>query len=169
VKKLGGFFEVECNDKKGRLKWRERVHNIWTNEGLDHMLNVILHGSTQIGTWYCTMSETNTTPAAGMTYAAPSFTETQAYDEATRPVYNEAASSSQSITNAANKAVFTINATKTLYGAGLKGGGSAATTKGDTAGGGTLLCYSLFTSPRSVVAADVVNLTYVVPGADDGV
>jgi hypothetical protein len=189
--KIGGIFQTECwrpfdttSAREIRLKfgvnsleykalprfrvWEDRAHNIVTNEGLDAILNIILHGSTQITTWYCVMSETNTTPAAGMTYTTPSFTETTAYDEATRPAYNEAAASSQSITNSANKATFTMNATKTLYGAALKGGGSTPTTKGDTAGGGTLLCYALFSTSRAVVDDDVVNLTYTISAADDG-
>ena len=167
--KLKGRFQLECRDKNGKLKWTEDIHNIITNEGLDHILNVILHGTSAIATWYCVMSETNTAPAAGLTYAVPSFTELQAYDEATRPAYVEAAASGQSITNSANKAVFTINDTKTLYGAALVGGGTDGNTKGDTAGGGTLLCYALFSSSRAVVNDDVVNLTYTLGAADDGV
>jgi len=175
--KLRGMFHWECwrpyKEDHGivfaRKQWEDDFHNIITNEGLDHILNVILHGSTQITTWYCGLVETNTTPAAAMTYATPSFTESTAYDEATRPAYNEAASSSQSITNSANKAVFTISGTKTMYGAALFGGGSAATTKGDAAGGGTLLCYALASPSRSVVDNDVINLTYQLSAADDGV
>ena len=167
--KLGGVFELECRDKHGKLKWIEKAPNIVTNQGLNAILDIMLHASTQITTWYCAIVETNTSPAAGLTYAVPSYTECTTYDEATRPAYVEAAASGQSITNSANKAVFTMNATKTLYGAALVGGGSAATTKGDTAGGGTLLCYALFSSSRAVVAADVVNLTYTISAADDGV
>jgi hypothetical protein len=182
--RIGGFFTMECwnawnedgsrhRNEKGqfarRLKWVSKFHNIITNEGLDHILNVILHGTTAIGTWYCALVETNTSPAAGLTYATPSFTESTAYDEATRPAYVEAAASSQSITNAASKAVFTISGTKTIYGAALVGGGSAPTTKGDAAGGGTLLCYGLASPSRSVVDNDIINLTYAIGAADDGV
>jgi hypothetical protein len=151
------------------LAWEEENHNIVTNEGLDAILDIMFHGSTQITTWYCALVETDTSPAAGMTYATPTYTESTAYDEATRPAYNEAASSSQSITNSANKATFTISGTKTMYGAAIVGGGSAPTTKGDAAGGGKLFCYSKFTSERSVVDDDVINLTYTLSAADDGV
>ena len=167
--RIGGIFTLECFDEKGNLKWVEEAPNIITNEGLDSILNVYLHGATQITTWYCVLSETDTAAAAAMTYATPVFTETEAYDEATRPEYVEAAASSQSITNSANKAVFTISGTKTLYGAALVGGGTAATTKSDAAGGGTLPCYAKFTASRAVVDNDVVNLTYAVSAADDGV
>ncbi|MDD4986560.1 MAG: hypothetical protein PHQ43_12435 [Dehalococcoidales bacterium] len=167
--RFGGRFLVECFDRLGNLKWKEDVHNIVTNEGLNALLNIMLHGSTQITTWYCLLFESDTTPAAGTTYATPVFTESTAYDESTRPAYNEAAASSQSITNSANKAVFTISGTKTMYGAALVGGGSAPSTKGDTAGGGTMFCAAKFSSARSVVDDDVINLTYSISAADDGV
>jgi hypothetical protein len=166
--KFRGHFVAECY-RDGKLIWTEETDNIVTNEGLNSILGVYFHADTQISAWYCVLSETNTAPAAAMTYAVPSFTETTAYDEATRPAYTEAAASGQSITNSANKAVFTISGTKTMYGAALVGGGTDANTKGDTAGGGTLACYALFSSSRAVVDNDVINLTYTISAADDGV
>lgn len=161
--------EVFNNARDMKLIGRSFCRNLVTDEGLNGDLDIMFHASTQITTWYCVISETNTTPAAAMTYAVPSFTEWQAYDEATRPEYVEAAASGKSITNSANKAVFTANATKTLYGAGLVGGGSAATTKANTAGGGKLFNFGLFTASQPVVDDNVVNLTITLTAADDGV
>jgi len=158
--RLRGKFHLECYDKHGTLKWVEDCHNLVTNEGLDALLNIMFHGSTQITTWYCALVESDTAAAAGMTYAVPVYTECTAYDELTRPEYEAAAASSQSITNSANEATFTISDTKTLYGAAIVGGGTDGNTKGDTAGGGTLYCYSKFTASRSAVDDDVLNLTY---------
>lgn len=166
--RIGGVFDLVCLGPDGREKWRERAHNIVTNEGLNHILDAVLHGATQITTWYVAPVESNTSPAAGLTYATPTFTESTAYDEANRVAYNEAAAASQSITNSANPASFSINATKTIYGAALVGGGSAPTTKGDTAGGGTLLCYALLTASKSVASGDTLNITYTLSAADDG-
>lgn len=165
--KFRGVFEVECHDKDGKLLWRERAENLITNEGLDRFLNVMLHGTTQTATWYCGLVETDTAPAAGMTYDVPVFTECTAYDEATRPAYVEAESTARSTTNSANKAVFTMNATKTLYGAAL----FSINTKGDHAPGAdnVLLCYAKFTAGQPVIATNVVNLTYTITSADDGV
>jgi hypothetical protein len=142
--------------------------NILTDEGLNKVLNVMLNGATQITTWYCVIFENDFTADGDETYAVPGYTETTAYDEATRPEYVEAASTAKSTTNSANKAVFTANATKTFYGAALVGGGSAATTKGDTAGGGTLLCAGKFTAAQPVIDGNVVNLTYTITAADAG-
>ena len=184
--KFRGTFELECyrlrdpltgkrlRDDRGRflprqLVWTEEVGNIITNEGLDAILDIMLHAATQITTWYCCLVETDTAPAANMTYAVPVYTESIAYDEGTRPEYVEAASSGQSITNSANKAVFTIDAAKTMYGASVVGGGTDPTVKNNTAGGGTLFCYAKFAASRSVVDDDVINLTYTLTSADDGV
>ncbi len=189
--RFGGRFQVEClrpfdqaEAKRIRLKygsqsleykaiprypvWAEDVHNLVTNQGLNSILDVYLHAATQITTWYCVIFESDSTPAAGWTYATPTYTELQAYDEETRPVYNEGAASNQSISNSGNKAVFTINASKTLYGAAIVGGGSTPSTKANTDGGGTLLCAARFASSRSVVDDDVCNLTYTISAADDG-
>ncbi len=109
--KIGGHWKAECY-RKGKLIWTEEIHNIWTDEGLNALLNIMLHAATQITTWYCLIFETDTTPAAGTTYAVPVFTECTAYDETIRPTYDEAASTAKSTTNSASKAVFTIRATK---------------------------------------------------------
>lgn len=166
--RVGGYWDVVCRDENGVEKWAEHVHNLVTNQGLNHILNVVLHGTTPITAWYVAVFESDTTILATHTYAVPGYTESTAYDEATRQAYTEAAASSQSITNSANKATLTISATKTMYGAALVGGGSAATTKADTAGGGTLLCAVKFSTARSVVDGDTLEITYTISAADDG-
>ncbi len=163
-----GLFKAECY-RNGKLIWTEEFSNIITNEGLDHMLDVALAGKTLIDPFYCVLFETNTTPGATHDYAAPSWTEVNAaIDEATRHIYVEAGASSQSITNSANKATFTFNASKTVYGAALLGGSNV---KGNTTDAAThvYLCGAKFGASRAVVDDDVINLTYTVTAADDGV
>jgi hypothetical protein len=144
--------------------WSER--NIVTNEGLNAILDIMFHASTQITVWAVALFEDNYTPIASNTYAAPGYTESDAYDEADRPDFVEAAASSQSITNSASKAEFTIDATKTIYGASLVGGGTDYNTKSDTAGGGTLFCSSKFSSAKSVVDNDVLKVTITISASD---
>ena len=153
--------------------WRNGVllshtidRNTVTDEGLDAILDIMFHGSTQITTWYVLIFETDTTPSSATTYAVPVFTESTAYDEATRPAYDEAAASSQSMSNSASKATFTISDTKTIYGAALVGGGTDGDTKGDSAGGGTMYCASKFSSSKSCVDDDVINVTITLTAAD---
>jgi len=166
IARPGSVWDWECFDKNGQLKWRESVHNLVTNEGLDHFLDVVLSGATQITAWYVVLFEDDHTPAAGNTYATPGYTESEAYDGATRPAWTEAGVSSQSITNSASKASFTIDASKTIYGGALVGGGSDANTKGDAAGGGTLLCLSAFSSGKPVEDDDVVKITITATMSD---
>ena len=156
----------ECFDKDGNLKWEEKNKNVCTDQGLNALIDIMFHAATQIATWYCAIFETNHTPVAGDTYAAPGYTECTAYDESVRPEFVEAAASGKVTTNAANRAVFTMNAGKTIYGGALVGGGSAGSTKGDTAGGGKLYAASLFSSPKVVVATDVLRLTISITAAD---
>lgn len=153
--KVGGRFVIE-HVRGGEVIDREDITNLVTNEGLDHLLNTVFHGGTQIASWYLGLFEGNYTPIATVTGAtiAQSSTECVAYDEASRQEYNEAAASAQSITNSANRAVFTMNATKTIYGAFL----ASNSTKGSTSG--TLFSAARFASPKSVVDDDQLLLTY---------
>lgn len=132
--------------------------NIVTLQGKNKLNDVFFHGDTQITTWYVLIFSTNTTCVNTMTYAVPVFTESTVYDEATRPAYVEAASSSQITTNTANRAVFTMNDTATIYGCGLVGGGTDPTVKANTAGGGCLYSASLFSAAKSVVATNVLSV-----------
>jgi len=153
-------WNFECYDAQGNLKWAEYDRpNIMTHEGLDFILNVMFHGTSNVTKWYLALVESDTTAAATMTYATPVYTECTAYTGSARPEFNEAAASSQAITNSANKASYTMNATKTLYGAALVGGGTGADTAeipgntGDAAG--KLMCYSKFSFSKPVESTDV--------------
>ena len=106
------------------------------------------------------------TPAAGDTYAVPGYLEVTAYDEATRPAFDEAAASGKSMSNTASKATFTMNASKSLIGASLVGGGSPANGKGDTGGGGVLYASAKFTTPKAVESGDTFKVTCTLTASD---
>jgi len=157
---VGGVFEFELvRDGKVIDKWQD--HNLVTNEGLNDLLSVCLVGGTQKASWYVGLFEGNYTPLATVTAAtvASAATECTAYDEATRPAWGGATPASQSTTNSASKATFTINATKSVYGAFLV----SNNTKGGT--GGVLFAITRFSSVRSVVATDQLLVTYTVSAA----
>ena len=163
--KIGTWWEYELL-RQGKLidKWENG--NVTTDEGLNFMLDVMFHGVAAVGTWYIGIFESNTTPAVGTTYAVPVFTECSAYTEAARVAFVEAAAGSKSITNSANKATFTMNDTKTIYGAALFGGGTDPTVISNTAGGGTIFAASKFALSKSVVATDVLLVTCTITLAD---
>jgi roadblock/LC7 domain-containing protein len=162
--KFTGKFKATCFDKDGNFKWEVESHNLVVNEGLDHALDSIFHNDT-VATWYVAIYEDNYTPAAGDTYAVPGYTECTAYSQGTRPEFVEAAASGQLLSNSANRAVFSITASKWIYGASLV----SVSTKGDTAGGGVLWCASLFTNAKKVDNGDTLEVTYTLSSADDGV
>lgn len=153
--RVGGRFQIE-HIRDGEVIDVEDVSNLVVNEGLDHLLNTVFAGGTPVGTWYLGLFEANYTPIATVTGATISATATEstAYDEAARQTYNEAAASAQSITNSANKATFTMNATKTIYGAFL----ISNATKGATSG--VLFSAARFASAKQVVDDDQLLLTY---------
>lgn len=170
---VSSIWDVEHFRRKARgaiYEWallsKDLSFNLCTTEGLNRLLDVMFHGTTQITAWYIGLFEDDYTPLAANTYASPGCNETTAYDEATRPAYNEAAASSKVTTNAANKAEFTFNDTKTIYGGILVGGGTAADTKDDAAGGGCLYASCRFSSSKGVVDDDILKVTVALTAAD---
>jgi hypothetical protein len=152
---VGGIYQGQIV-RDGKIIEEFEDHNLVVNEGLNHMLDVLLHGSTQVATWYLGVFEGNYTPVATVTAATitSASTECTSYDEATRQAYVEAAASSQSTTNSASKATFTFNATKTIYGAFLVSASAKSATTG------TLFSAAAFSSAKSVVSGDQLLLTY---------
>lgn len=130
--------------------------NLVVNQGLNALLDIMFAGSTQVTTWYLGVFEGNYTPVASVTAATitSASTESTAYASATRPAYVEAAASSQSITNSANRASFVFNASKTIYGAFL----ISDNTKSGTSG--TLFSAARFSSSKAVENGDELLLTY---------
>ena len=152
---IGGVFEYE-HRRAGEIIDVSSSHNLVVNEGLNHILNVVLHGATATPTWYVGLFEGNYTPLAADTAATfpTSATECTAYSEATRQEYVEAAASGQSITNSAARATFTFNASKTIYGAFL----TSVSTKGGTTG--VLLAADRGAVAKAVVSADQLLVAY---------
>ena len=150
-----GVFELE-HRRNGKLIGRDIASNIVTTEGLNHILSTVVAGGSAVSPWYIALFEGNYTPVAGLTAATftASATECTAYDEAARVAYVEGTPSGGVIDNSASRAVFTMNATKTIYGGALL----SVSTKSSTSG--TLLAAGRFSSSRAVVDVDELSLWY---------
>lgn len=151
---IGGRFGVSVND--GPMEWDK---NLIVNEGLNHILGVALNNQALIATWYVSLFAGNVTPAASWTAAnyVANATEFTNYNEATRPEYVEAAPASQSVTNSASKAAFTIaTGGGTVYGAAL------LSSNVKSGGSGKLFAATRFASQRVLDATDVLNVAYTV-------
>lgn len=153
---IGTWWEFE-HHRNGELidKWGQK--NVTTSEGIKYILEAAFDGGTQIDTWYIGLFEDDYSPRSSDRYVLPGFTESTAYEELTRVAFDgEVDSSGLMIDNNDSKAEFTMNATKTIYGAFLCGGGTDPEVKEDTAGGGVLLALSKFAAAKSVVDEDVL-------------
>ncbi|MFA5976500.1 MAG: hypothetical protein WC859_10115 [Elusimicrobiota bacterium] len=133
----------------------ENISNLIPTEGLNYMLGTALTGVTQSSTWYISLFEGNYTPVAGVTAATypAAATECTAYDEAARVAWTAGSISAGSVSNTASKAVFTMNATKAVYGIAQ----TSVSTKSATTG--TLISVARFSAVKNVVATDVLNVT----------
>ena len=129
--------------------------NLIPTEGLNHMLDVVCHGGSQVPTWYVGIYEGDYTPAATNTAANfPSLsTESTAYAESVRQTWVEGAPAAGVVDNSANKAIFTMNANKTIYGCFL----SSVATKGATTG--VLLSAVRFSTPKVLISTDLLRVT----------
>jgi hypothetical protein len=130
--------------------------NLVVNEGLNSINDIYFHATAQITQWYLGVFEANYTPVSTVTAAtiASASTECTAYASSTRPTYDEAASASQVTTNAASRASFVFNASKTIYGGFLV----SNSVKGGTSG--TLFAAAAFSASKGVVSGDELLLTY---------
>lgn len=158
--KVGGIFEVDCFDKFGNKKWSDVAKNLVVNAGLNHILDVQFHATTQVSPWYVGLKLTGSAASVDTLATHTGWTEATGYT-GNRKEYVEAAASGKSITNSANKASFSIGSTATIAGA-FVASASAGTT-------GTLFCAANFTSPRAVESGDTLEVTYTISAADDGV
>lgn len=150
-----GFEHTVEHIRDGRIIDVETVRNLVPTEGLNYLLEAALRNGTVLPSWFVALFEGNYTPVAGVTAATfpAAATESTAYDEATRVAWASAAASGGVVTNSASKAVFTMNATKTIYGIAM----SSASAKGAITG--ALVSVARFAVAKSVVDDDVLNVT----------
>lgn len=118
------YLEVYAPDGLG---W-QRSKNLVTTEGKNHILDVVLHGTAAVATWYIAPSSGNVEPSATWTHSGATAYHTVAtellaatdYNESTRVAYAEAAAASGSMTNNASPATFTAKIDNvTIRGCGL--------------------------------------------------
>lgn len=150
--KIAHYYEVECYDPNGNLKWDDSFENLVVTVGRNHYLNSTLtSGSTPA--WYVGLKGTGT-PAASDTMASHgSWSEIQPYSNATRPSYTPGLVSGGSVDNSASKASFSITGSETVYGAFLCDNSAKGVPTGILLGAGD------FAASRSVEIGDTLNVT----------
>ena len=152
---LANFWKVTCLDKDGNIKWEEDNKNIIVTAGLNHILDVQFHATTQVTAWYIGLKGAGTPVAADTMASHGSWAELTGY-AGNRKEWTEGAASSGSMTNGSS-VDFTINATATVAGAFLN---TAATGTS-----GTLYGAVDFSSSRAVISGDTLQVTVTVTAA----
>ena len=152
---LANYWKVTCLDKDGNIKWEENRKNLIATAGLNHILDVQFHATTQVTTWYIGLKGAGSA-AAGDTMASHSGWAELAGYSGNRKEWTEGAASSGSMTNSSS-VDFAITGTATVAGAFLN---TAATGTG-----GTLYGVVDFSSARSVINGDTLQVTVTVTAA----
>jgi len=146
--------------RDGKLLWEDYIDNLVVNEGLDDSLNKYFKGSNYTAVHHVGIA--GSTPVASatntMASASRSWSEVIAYTTVTRPTLTVASAASQSVTNSASKAVFTISADNTVIGGAFTVAGAVASVRGGVAG--ILYGVGAFTGGNKTLSTnDVLNVT----------
>jgi len=154
---LSGTWKAECYGQAGEKKWEDEFTNLITNEGINHILNTEFHNGTKVYPWYVGLKHAGSANVADTLSSHPGWTECANYS-GTRPSFNEAAASGQSITNSASKATFSINTNgQVIAGAFLCSAASGTS--------GTLFSVGDFsTGNKTLDNGDTLQVTYTLNG-----
>lgn len=149
----GFTYTTEIQRHDGRVE-RAEDHNLLPQEAIDFVAGLLRGSEAAIGNWYVGLFESNTVPDAAFKAAdLPSLlTECTAYDEATRPAWTHSYDGKAVIDSLGNKATFTFNQAKRIYGAFIV----STSTKGGS--GGRLLSIARFASPKDIDAGEPFTL-----------
>ena len=172
---MRGRWNIRCRDKHGVIKWEDTLGplatcpadepysgNIVVNAGLNYLLDAGLSAGSAITTWYLGLLSATPTVAAGDTMASHAgWTEITAYDEANRVTWVDGGVASQTVSNTASPADFTISTNGTNI-------GGAFLTSNNTKGGttGTLYAAGAFTAgDKSLDDNDSIEVTFTATAA----
>jgi len=157
-KNLENYYEIECLDAEGNLKWNENFSNLVVTAGLNDSIDKHFKGSSYTASWYVGLSGSSPTFAAGDTMSSHAgWVEITAYSEASREALTLGTITSGSADNSASKASFSINGTVSVGGAFITTGSTIGGTVGTIYGGG-----AFSSGNRSVISGDTVNVTVTV-------
>jgi hypothetical protein len=164
-----GFYQVECRDAAGNLKWEEEFPNLVVAVGKELLLDTLLTTSgtyTTVGP-FLGLINNSTTFAAADTMTSKTWTELTTYTvggSAVRGTAVFAAASSSGLTpsnittSAATAITYTMTGSATVYGCFLVTGTGAVSTISSTAG--VLYSEGNFATAKTVTSGDTVSVTY---------
>ena len=152
--KMDGHYHVVCTDSQGNVKWEDGIENLVTTVGKNATLNSIL-GNAGAGTVLMGLKGVGTAVVADTMPSHPSWSEITAIAARVAPTFSAAASGAKTTSTPTS---FTMTNSATVAGCFIVIGGT--TVPGNTTG--TLFSAGDFATTRSVVATDILLVTYTV-------
>lgn len=158
--KPSGYYTAECYDADGSLKWRDEVFNVITTVGKNDFLDKYLAGAAYtaacfLGLKGAGVAVVGDTQASHASWAEVGTANAPAYSGTRKTPVFAAASAGSKATSAA--ASFTFTSAGTVAGVFLNVGGTSAQ---DNTTGVLFSAGDLSGGSRSVVATDVLNITF---------
>lgn len=159
---MRNYFNIECFDKNGKLKWEDFFANLVVDEGLDDSLDKHLKGSGYTAAFFVGLTDaaTVTVDPTDTMSSHVGWVEEQSYSEGVRQTLILGTVLGESVDNVASVAAFSINGTTII--------GGAFITTNNTKGGSTGILYGAgaFTGgDRAVILGDTVNVTVTLTAA----
>ena len=137
-----------------REVWAETFQNIVVTAGLNKLLDACLKTGLTSPAWYVGLKGTGSVVAGDTMGSHGGWTEDQNYTQGTRPAFTPGTVSGGSVDNSASKAVFSMNATTTIYGAFMADNSTKGGSTGNLYGGGD------FGAQRACINGDTLNVQF---------
>jgi hypothetical protein len=149
-----GTFHIQ-HVRDGEVLFEEDFNNLVTTQGKNAMLDKFL----DLGTAYAAirLGLHTTVGNAASTYASPSPQVESTVSSRVTPSFSAASAGSKATSAAAS---FSITGTATITGAFCAIGAAGISSAGDTAATAVLLSTGSFSSSRSVLNLDTINVTW---------
>lgn len=163
--KAGGVFHFDVI-RDGKIVDSFEEHNIVVDTGLNYILDAALSNGSQLTTFYVSLFKNNrsvqsTDTMSNFASLAGEISTPTDVDETIRETWTEAGVSAKSITNTATPAEYNFASDTDVWGAFLVAGSNVI---GGTSG--TLIAGAKFNAIRSMLAGDVLTVTYTFNIAD---
>lgn len=149
-------YDVQCFGADGQLKWEEKYENLVTTVGKTDIIDKYFKGSAYTAGWFLGLKGTGTAAVGDTLASHAGWAEVNPYT-GNRPAITFGTTSAGS--NTATAVAYSI----TLAGPTTVAGAFVATVNTGTAG--TLYSAGDFSSSRSVVSGDTLNVTLTVSAA----
>ena len=151
---MNGYYHVVCTDSQGNVKWEDGIENLITTVGKNATLDSIL-GNAGAGVVLMGLKGVGTAVVADTMASHATWAEITAIAARVAPVFSVAASGAKTTSTPTS---FTMTGSATVAGCFIVLGGT--TVPGNTTG--ILFSAGDFATARTVVATDILAVTYTV-------